>query len=146
MGAKPYWYFVSYERDASTALQKLREREFKAGRYNPVVRGVSFPLGDSPPSPGPGHTSIDEALESSGEEGTHSILDMAQVGGDSALMTAWLVPDDEIELIYGTARPTREMLEDLRLLELIDRGEGVCTIAYKDGRPDEWFFAGYSFD
>jgi len=38
MGAHPYWYFVKHEPDIDHALQQLREREFRAGRYNPVIR------------------------------------------------------------------------------------------------------------
>jgi hypothetical protein len=37
MGAHAYWYFVPYERDIDAALQKLRVREFQAGRYNPTM-------------------------------------------------------------------------------------------------------------
>ena len=53
MGADPYWYFVPYEPDIESALQKLRRREFEAGRYNPVIKSMRFPLSDPPPSPGP---------------------------------------------------------------------------------------------
>ena len=30
--------------------------------------------------------------------------------------------------------------------EDIERGQGVYIIAYKDGKPSELFFGGYSFD
>ncbi len=37
MGGHPYWYFVPYSENPKVALEALREREFKAGRYNPVL-------------------------------------------------------------------------------------------------------------
>ena len=42
MGAHPYWYFVKYQSNLQKALDELRDREFKAGRYNPE----SLTLGD----------------------------------------------------------------------------------------------------
>ena len=33
MGAEPWDYFVPYENDIQAALDKLRQREFRAGRY-----------------------------------------------------------------------------------------------------------------
>jgi hypothetical protein len=36
--------------------------------------------------------------------------------------------------------------QNMELFEGIDRGQGVYTIAYKYGKPNELFFAGYSFD
>jgi hypothetical protein len=38
MGGHPYWYIVPYESDIDAALHKLKQREFEAGRYNPVIR------------------------------------------------------------------------------------------------------------
>ena len=37
MGGEPYWYFVPYQSNIQAALDSLRAREFKAGRYNPVM-------------------------------------------------------------------------------------------------------------
>jgi hypothetical protein len=54
MGSSPYWYFVPYEEDRNAALQKLREREFLAGRYNPVIDFPEFPI-DEKTSPGKQH-------------------------------------------------------------------------------------------
>lgn len=63
MGAHPYWYFVDYQEDVSKALDELREREFQAGRYNPVQRFPDFSAGPDGPAPGPQHDSIEEALQ-----------------------------------------------------------------------------------
>ena len=48
---------------------------------------------------------------------------------------------------FGTLQPTREMVEDdLLLSEDLDRGHGVYAILYRDLRPSEILFAGYSYD
>ena len=44
-------------------------------------------------------------------------------------------------------QPTRAMIEEqFDLWEDIERGQGVYVIAYKDGKPSEIFFGGYSYD
>ena len=49
MGGEPYWYFVPYQPNIQAALDALRAREFKAGRYNPVLPFQRFPVdADSP--------------------------------------------------------------------------------------------------
>lgn len=63
MGAEPYWYCIAYQTDTNTTLQALRQREFAAGRYNPIVPFIDFPITDSSPTPGAQHSSIEEALE-----------------------------------------------------------------------------------
>ena len=76
MGASLYWYVVPYESDVNSALQKLREREFHDGRYNPVVPFPQFPVGPASESPGTPHKSMGEAIDASGADGTRSILDI----------------------------------------------------------------------
>ena len=147
MGASPYWYFVPYEPDIDAALQKLRQREFEAGRYNPVIRDMLFPLSDPPPRPGRQHDSIDAAIEDSAEEGTCSILDMQSVGDAPDICTVGPLPDEDIEEFFGTTKPTHEAVEAQHdIWEIMNRGEGLYIIVYKDGKPDEIFFGGYSFD
>jgi hypothetical protein len=116
MGGSPYWYFVAYEKDVNNALQTLREREFEAGRYHPVLRFPAFPVTESSPRPGAQHRSI---------------------------KAAW----DVLESLYATAKPTRQMVEqNMEFFNDIDRGECIYATVYKDGQPDELFFAGYSYD
>jgi len=64
MGGEPYWYFVKYQADLDAALQALRQVEFQAGRYAPVIMFPSrlFPLAPDSPAPGAKHASIEEAL------------------------------------------------------------------------------------
>jgi hypothetical protein len=147
MGANPYWYFTEYEKDAEAALQKLRRREFEAGRYNPVIPFLMFPLRPDAPAPGPQHASIEEAIAAAAEDGTRSILDLQSVGDQRDFGVAARPAPEELELLFETAEPTREMIEsELRVFDNLDRGQGVCIVVYKDGKPDELFFAGYSYD
>jgi hypothetical protein len=60
-----------------------------------------------------------------------------------------VTPLDEtvLQQLYGTTRPTREMIEhNMDFFEEIERGHGIYIIVYKDTSPDEIFFAGYSYD
>lgn len=132
MGAEAWDYFVPYEEDIQAALEKLRQREFRAGRY----RGSEW-----------NPATIEEAFENMDADGTASILDMTHVADEPDFCAVCPVPPDQLVELFGTDRPTREMIEhNLDLYEDIERGQGVYIIAYKDGKPSEIFFAGYSFD
>lgn len=169
MGAHPYWYFVPYQPDLNAALQALRRREFKAGRYNPVVPFLDFPLGPDAPKPGPQHASIDEAREAAAEDGTRSILDIDAIvhhprpprdePPDAMELAAFLeraegsvckaapLAEDDLRKLFGTTRPTRQQIEVCEdLFEQIDRGEAIYIVVYDDGEPAQIYFAGYSFD
>ena len=57
------------------------------------------------------------------------------------------LPREELLELFGTDRPTREMVEGSdELFEALERGQGVYFVVYEEGRPSEIFFAGYSFD
>jgi hypothetical protein len=147
MGAHPYWYTVKYDADPDAALQRLREREFRAGRYNPVMPFIDFPIGPTSPAPGAQHSSIEEAMEDSDADGTRSILDILSVGTEPDFSTACPLADDVLEDLYGTTRPTRAAVEaNMDFLEDVERGHAVYITLYRDDEPDELFFAGYSFD
>lgn len=147
MGGHPYWYFVAYKSDLNLALQELREREFEAGRYNPVVAFLDFPIDPELPSPGAQHHSIADAMEAADADGTRSILDIESIGDAPDSGVAAPLPEKESERWFGTTRPTHRMIEEnMDFLENVDRGNCVYMIVYKDGRPDEIFFAGYSYD
>jgi hypothetical protein len=147
MGGHPWFYFVQYQPDVNSALQALRQREFSAGRYNPVIWFPEFPVGDDSPSPGPQHNSIEEAFEDADADGTRSILDMERVSDTPDFGALSPVPDDVLMSLFGTDRPTREMVEaNDELYELIERGHGIYAIVYEGEYPSEIFFAGYSFD
>jgi hypothetical protein len=147
MGAHPYWYVVKYKPDLNGALDELREREFRAGRYNPVTPFLEFPIGPHSPSPGPRHATIAEAFEAAEADGTRSILDLDGVSDEPGFGVAARLDDDLLKELYGTTRPTRAIVEaNDELWDHLDRGQGAYIILYRDDQPDEIYFAGYSYD
>jgi hypothetical protein len=147
MGAHPYWYIVKHQPNAQTALDELREREFRAGRYNPVMPFPVFPSKPDAPAPGAQHGSIEEALQAASASGTRSILDIQTVGEQPDFFRAGPLRAEVLESLFGTSQPTREMVEGNNgFLDDLERGHCVYIVIYKDGKPDELLFAGYSFD
>ena len=147
MGAHPYYYFVKHQSDVETALQELKEREFEAGRYNPVQPFLRFPIGEDSPAPGPQHGSIYEAREAAAECGTRSILDIAEVSDWPDYCVASPLDDEDLQLHFGTAQPTRDIvIQKLNFLSSVERGHCVYFTVYEAGQPSELFFGGYSFD
>jgi hypothetical protein len=147
MGAQPYWYFTKYQPDIDDALQTLRRREFEAGRYNPVIPFLEFPIDPSKPSPGAQHTSIEEAQEAADADGTRSILDIERVGQESDFGVAAALDHATLDYLYDTTEPTHEMVEsNMGFFGRLERGHGVYLIVFRNGQPDELFFAGYSYD
>ena len=161
MGAHLYWYFAEYQTDLKTTLQTLREREFRAGRYNPVTPFIDFLDLDSATS-GSKHSSIKEALEASDAEGTRSILDISEIsdltylealeqstqGGIDLYCTTFSLSNSELIELFGTDKPNCQALELAidELCEDIDRGTARHIFVYKNNEPTEVFFIGYSFD
>jgi hypothetical protein len=147
MGAHPYFYFVPYQPDTNAALQELRAREFRAGRYNPVIPFLNFPIDPNSPSPGAQHASIAEAFEDADADGTRSILDLERIATEPDFGAVVPLGADVLEELYGTSQPSRAMVEvNMDFFEDIERGQGIYLVVYKEGRPDEILFAGYSYD
>lgn len=139
MGAHPYWYYTTYQADLTTALQTLREQEFQAGRYNPVV-SFDFPITEQTPSPGAQHSSIEAALEAADAEGTRSILDIFRISDtpyplsgdeldiemlaeeniDALYNAAFPLSSAEMLILFGTEQPTHEMIESVIVDDSID--------------------------
>lgn len=147
MGGHPWFYFVDYEPDVNSALERLREREFRAGRYNPVIDFPEFPVTAESPAPGAGHDSMEEAFEDADADGTRSILDMMSVADAPDFCAVAPLPSEDLIDLFGTDKPTHQMIEESdQLYDKLERGQGVYIIVYKDNQPAEIFFAGYSFD
>jgi hypothetical protein len=151
MGGHAYWYFVTYQADLQSALDALREREFRAGRYNPVIRLLPFGRPDFlTMAPGPKHRTIQEAFDASAEDGTRSILDITRVGANPGLQVAAPFPEEIVREATGFARPTRAHVSEIALSALLesieDRGQCFYLTMYDAERPSELLFAGYSFD
>ena len=147
MGAQPYWYFTEYQPDFDAALQELRQREFRAGRYNPVVPFLEFPLGPESPSPGSRHASIEEVVTAAGEDGTRSILDLQHISTLPDFGVAAPLGDATLLDIFETTQPNHVAIEtNMDFFEQIERGHGIYIIVCESGKPSELFFAGYSYD
>src|SRR5262245_39915755 len=147
MGGEPWFYFVPYQSDINSALQELRRREFQAGRYNPVTPFLEFPVNAGAPGPGAQHASIEEAIQDADADGTRSILDMERISDEADYAAVTQLSDDDLVDLFGTTKPTPVMIESKEeLFEALERGQGVYVIAYRDDKPSEIFFAGYSFD
>jgi len=147
MGSHPYWYVVAYKPDLEEVLEDLRQREFEAGRYNPVIRYIQFPITPESPHPGPQHDTIYLALEDSEGEGTRSILDISEITDEPQFCAASPLTDDLLEDLYHTRQPTRAAVEaNMDFLEEVERGQAVYIILYDRGRPTEVLFAGMSVD
>lgn len=171
MGGEPYWYYAKYQTDVDTTLQALRQQEFIAGRYNPALPFIDFPISADSPAPGSQHLSIEEAMEAAEADGTRSILDMFQVStisysealasseqdGMELLCTTFPLSADELTHLFNTDKPTHEMVEAVivssqqneaadEFWEGIDRGTGRHIVIYENNEPVEVFFSGYSFD
>jgi len=132
MGAEPWQYFVPYEQDTQAALERLKEREFQAGRFR---------FSEEHP------TTIEEAREIADADGTGSILDIDGVGDEPDFGVVVPLSAENLVELYGTAQPTHEMIEaNLDFYEDIERGQGIYIVVYKGGKPAEIFFAGYSYD
>jgi len=147
VGAHPYWYTVPYQSDLSEALQGLRNREFQAGRYNPVMPFPQFPISPMSPAPGARHATIEAALEASDADGSRSILDIFSIGEEPGFLVAAPLNNKILETTYGTTQPTQQMVEaNMDFLEQIERGHAAYIILYEHGAPTAILFAGYSFD
>jgi hypothetical protein len=147
MGAEPYFYFVKYQNSLDKALQELRQREFQAGRYYPAVEYLEFPIDLQSHSPGAQHASIEEAFEDADADGTRSILDLDHISEEPEFGAVTPLAEDVLQDIYGTSQPTRAMIEhNMDFFEDLERGHGTSIVVFKNGKPDEIFFAGYSYD
>jgi hypothetical protein len=147
MGGHLYWYIVPYQQDMHQALHELRQREFLAGRYNPVTPFPEFPVTTSSPAPGPSHPDIDKVLEDSSPDGTRSILDIATISTAPDYFAAAPLSDETLSTYFGTPQPSRAMVEsNMRFLEQTQRGQALYIVLFEEGVPAELLFAGCSFD
>jgi hypothetical protein len=146
MGAHPWFYSVPYAEDVAGAFAALREREFRAGRYNPVEDFPRFPV-DVNHAPGCQHDSLDDAREDAAEDGTRSIIDIMELGSEPDFGIACPLAPDELQELFGTKTPSAEDILDCDdLYDRIERGQGVYVTAYQGGKPDQLIFIGYSYD
>jgi hypothetical protein len=132
MGAEPWSCFTNYDADIQRALERLRQEEFAAGRYR---------YAEEQPS------SIEEAQEIADADGTASILDIMQISQTPDFCCAAPFSSSELKHFFGTEQPSRAEIKAAEdYWEDMERGQARYAVVYADGRPDEIYFAGYSFD
>ncbi len=167
MGASVYYYFTPYQESIEAALQALREQEFRAGRYDPAMDGVTqlgmgsvpFPPDANSPAPGPVHATLGDAFFNAEMDasGTRSILDLFRVTSFPDTCAASPFTEDQLNVLFGTPRPNREEIKArldwrnadeavMEVLRSIDRGQGRYALVYDGDASTEIFFIGYSFD
>jgi len=108
---------------------------------------LEFPIDEHSPAPGARHASIEEAFEDADATGTQSILDLDRISDEPDFGAVTPLPASALQDHFGTDRPTRSMVErNMGFFEELDRGQGTSIILFRDGRPSEILFAGYSYD
>jgi hypothetical protein len=95
-------------------------------------------------------SSPEEAVAWNEDAGTHSILDVHSVTDDPS--GAWFVAapltENQLMMILGSIEPTHDQIvvNTRRLWNLRERWEATYIIVYKDGKPNEIYFTGFSGD
>lgn len=169
MGASEWRYFVPYQSNIDQAFQALRQSVFEQHgedlRIDPdwLVTFEDF----LPPDPDftdedraayfeewqrlqalPEPTTIEELLEWNGAEGTGSILDMFRVSTLPKAFTVSPLTERQLLKLFGTTTPTHAQVDQARdqYHQLRERSSGLYVVVYRDGKPDEIFFSGWSGD
>jgi len=167
MGASGWSYFTPYQPDIEKALQTLRQQIFKEGAYgkthafNPdmlarmpglkeTVEQLRQLEAERLGGPDRKFGSIEELLAAAAEDGTHSILDIEHTADTPDFGVAWPAPDDVLEEVFGTSKPSRADIEAKpdELAERLDleRWQAAYVVVYADERPAEIYFEVVSGD
>lgn len=167
MGASSWSYWTAYGEGPAAALRDLRARVFRSGDYlGPGGRAWGKPR-DLRRRP----KTIEALIAAQGENQTHSILDVVHLSVDGgpprAVKKEWnpllqmeafvvveggecrVLSDEQLKNAFGTAHPTRPMIEafDLNQLdELWSVHDSLCFTAWDETKPVELFFVGTSGD
>jgi hypothetical protein len=142
-GGSEWRNLAPYSDDVAKVMEQLKREVLRSGNYykrNPKRK---------PRSP-------EQALQMNGEDGTHSIMDMAKVSLVEAgrfkceVATVCPVPKADLVKLFGSDRPTRAMVEtyDKRLaLATFQSSWSAVWIKVYEGATPKWlYFAGVSSD
>jgi len=142
-GASEWRNLAPYSDDVAKVMEQLKWEVLRSGDYykrNPKRK---------PKSP-------EQALQMSGEDGTHSIMDMLKVSLVEAgrfkceVATICPLPKADLVKLFGTERPTRAMVDAydkrLALSTFQPRGSAVWIKVYEGATPKWLYFAGVSGD
>ncbi|EEF57887.1 hypothetical protein Cflav_PD0837 [Pedosphaera parvula Ellin514] len=198
MGATGWSYFVPYEADITTALQRLRQDVFVRGDYiyrdglTPEDRQASIErirpalgpwvqrcreIAADLPEPKRAQyiemaeqaerellksgmdtsqseqkpQSIEELLQRQAANGTHSVLDMVGLSPKPKFGAISPFPRAKLIELFDSETPNHAEIEEAYESGSLEkyvsrRWQGIYIIVYRDGSPDELFFAGCSGD
>lgn len=166
MGASGWQYFVPYQSDIQKALDELRVQVFQSGKYyvgEPVWQNMDESEYDEYPEEDMREelkewlrrmkslkepTTIEELLDWNGEDGTHSILDIAGISSTPKFGMAIPLSSQQLIDLFESEKPTKDLIEQKvdEIMGLRKRWEATYIVIYKDGLPNEIFFAGFSGD
>jgi hypothetical protein len=164
MGASGWSYFTPWQQNADEALQELRKRVFREGRYGRIGRWREMPGALDARRRGlpmpqwfilkglmgvwaafdlvqgtRGGATVEEAVARAGQDGTHSILDITDgISKTPNFGTAFPAPERWLIDAYGTSRPTRQMVEKgFRPADDLERWSCVFFAVWDDGESAE---------
>lgn len=154
-GCSTEWsYFVPYEEDISSALQKLRQEVFTRGDYiteeSPISAGSRLiipPQSKFRQKP----ISIEELLEQQKEFGTHSIIDITCISQKPKRHAISPFPQSLLVDYFGSQTPSPAGIQEVYEFGSLEKfatkpWRGIYVVAYFDGKPSDIFFAGCSGD
>jgi len=179
MGASGWNYTTQYDPDPEVALHRLRERVFAAGDYLPPGGIMRFPRDLPPGTPlnfrlimavfraiaavsvaahwiargGRQPRTIDELLSMTGENGTHSILDITHTADIPEFGAAAPLSKYRHLKFFGTTTPTHAQVDAAStepgeaLDDGVRRWEAVYFVVHDElGTPVDYVFVGASGD
>ena len=121
MGAESYSHKIPFTEDPDEALFEAKDELMASGKYDDYE---------------------------SAEEATGTLLDVEGVSDTPEFGYAYHLSEDEVEKIFGTAKPTVAAVEATQSY-FDGLGRGDCrffTIYSSDGEPKSYFFYGLTFD
>ncbi len=91
---------------------------------------------------------IKELFAINQEDGTHSILDIDGISSEPEYFMAAPLTQSELLALFGTDKPTQEMIESQKdvLMTLRSSWKATYVIVYKNGEPESIYFTGFSGD
>lgn len=167
MGASAWVYWTAYEPDIEHALKVLRRQVFESQDYYLGNWDLSLLRDQSREEPNlraeyerqlaawrvdhPEPKTIEELIDLTDPDGTHSIIDMLGVSEEPELLKVFRLTEAELLEHFSTNHPTRGQVE-ARLAEFEFAEQywpihmAFYVITYRDGVPDQIGFVGASGD
>jgi hypothetical protein len=158
MGGHYIDYFVPYQPDINQALRDLQQQILDEGdfpwleehraRPKTVVEYEEFRewlqrafLSDVDDEEN------DEIMYAFEGFETYTALDMEGISETPFAARLCPLSEDELDVYFDTHEPTKEQIQaNYDFTEIIERGYGIYTIAYQNGKPSEIYFGFYSND